>query len=69
MKHCLQMYKHITVYGMHAALFWKGIVVLEEYNLLFVQHPLDMSEIFDYILSLDSIEHMSFSEGRLFKPE
>ena len=69
MKPCLHMYKHIIAYGMHAALFWKGIVVLEEYNLLFVQHPLDMSEIFDYILSLDSIEHMSFSEGRLFKPE
>ena len=63
------MYKHIIVYGMHEALFWKGIVVLEEYNLLFVQNPLGMSEIFDYILSLDSIEHMSFSEGWLFKPE
>ena len=34
------------VYCMHVALFWKCMVVLEEYVVEFVQH-LDMSEIFD----------------------
>ena len=32
------------VYCVHAALFWKSMVVLEEFVVEFVQHPLDMSE-------------------------
>ena len=33
---------------MHVTLYWKSIiVVLEESVVEFVQHPLDMSEIFD----------------------
>ena len=35
------------VYCMQVALFWKSMVVLEESVVEFVQHPLDMSEIFD----------------------
>ena len=32
---------------MHAALFWKSMFVLEESVVEFVQHPLDINDIFD----------------------
>ena len=55
------------VYCMHVALFWKCMVVLEEYVVEFVQHPLDMSEIFDQMktLLLDCIDNISLSESCL----
>ena len=37
----------VWTYSMHAAFFWKSMVVLAESVFEFVQHPLDMSEIFD----------------------
>ena len=55
------------VYCVHAALFWKSMVVLEEFVVEFVQHPLDTSEIFDKAetLLLDCIENISLSESCL----
>ena len=55
------------VYCMHVALFWKSMVVLEESVVEFVQHRLDMSEIFDETkaLLLDCIENRSLSESCL----
>ena len=60
------MFEHM-VYCVHAALFWKSMVVLEEFVVEFVQHPLDMSDIFDETktLLLDCIENISLSESCL----
>ena len=49
------------IHSMPVALFWKSMGVLEESVGELVQHPLEMSEIFDYTktLLLDSIENIS----------
>ena len=55
------------IHSMPVALFWKSMGVLEESVGKFVQHPLEMSEIFDYTktLLLDSIENIFLSESCL----